>query len=494
MKPFRSKLALHTVLAALGGAAACDPAPEPPTVEASARAQLAVQRTRGLVGRAGKAVEVTMTGDTKLGAAVAALADDPAIARLLREVTSEGAAAPAGRAPQTDGGASPEGPGAQAEAIVRDRLLAPGNLESDRPAETVYLLRPDPTCRSPARGPAPEAPSVDADCARVLDRLELRVALTSVGDELYARVLVGPRRHELSVLRLQPSGVEWQADLAAAKRAFDHVRERLGDDVVPSLGALTTARGRLRAALRVDDETTTARIAVLEPIEVRSTAPFSVTLGRSEITAAIDERTGDGRLAWRLGAVDVRLPWAGSDPARAELEIVAAGSAGEIAASEREQRLTVRTLAIPAASMRVQGRPVFGLALGAGAGRPLSGAVRFDDPDRLRIELASPLDLQIGVHLGAIFDAVDEPPPPHLRDERYRLTLEGPRPALEIFEPGRGDAQGDLRLRLSSGALRLDARNAARTWTLAAGACAALVAPPPGGHPIVDALAPVACE
>ena len=64
----------------------------------------------------------------------------------------------------------------QLDKLIRERLLAPANLEDKNDVEATYRLKPDPTCRDLDTG------AIDEDCRDTLTKLEVRIRLTRDGE------------------------------------------------------------------------------------------------------------------------------------------------------------------------------------------------------------------------------------------------------------------------------------------------------------------------
>jgi len=379
--------------------------------------------------------------------------------------------------------------------LIHDRLLADTNLESKSDAEAIYLLHPDPTCRSL------KDDTLDPKCADDLTKLQVRLRLTRHGEGAQVEVLFGPSRlHPLSVI-VDPNRIALDLYLAPLKDTILFASAALGEKT-PDLPA--TMKGTIESSLSKEAaKRVTVALSVLEDIEFSDgsvTVRTAATQPALSFTADGDARSITGKV--NIAKTEVIVPW--SPTARvmgAQADIVLGGLTGETTFTDQDKRIVLTRLGLG-------GGPSYLDVLEGGAqkrivqadlnpmdGRSFDLAITFDAQNQPRITLTPRVDFSLMCHLDLVKSDFDEAPPAFLLDETYRLQLDpaggGSSVVLGPYQSTVAGEEGGIRV--VSGSFSLGSSKVAMPVTASAGQCIVGVEPPPGSHPLLGGLKVVAC-
>lgn len=387
------------------------------------------------------------------------------------------------------------------EILLRDRLLAEENVEERTETKVTYRLKPDPTCRAlPSQQDPGTPPPLDEGCAADLAKLEVRIVATQHGDGARFQVLMGPDRHELSVIIIHSNELAWEVGLASAKRAGDYVNQALGKEAPAT--AWNRLEGRLRASVtKLGEDHVAIATAVLEPIDLDSAeGDAAIRVGKSDPLFRV---TADGAqkvatIELRVGQTDVHTTWDPRDMglANRDLHVSVGGVHGKVTLTDADRQLSFDGIGVGASSVAVRGTKIFALEMNPGDGRQLDLLVRLLAGDVPRFELRPRLDLSLMFNAQAVAADLAEPPGPEIADETYSLKLDGAQPViLEVVkeDPASGARGG---LQVVAGKLVAAARTAPMsTITVQAPMCLVQAAmPPAGAHPMLGSFEAAACR
>lgn len=386
------------------------------------------------------------------------------------------------------------------EVFLRDRLLADANVESTTATQITYLLKPDPTCRAlPSQGET-EPATLDASCVADLMKVEVRIVVTQHGDGARFQVLVGPARHELSVITIHSDELAWEAGLASAKKATDHVNAALGK----MMSATTFAKleGRVGVSLRkLGEDKVSFATRVIEPVDVDSAdadAAFRIAKSDPLFRITADGISETATLELNVGQVDVETTWdpKGSSAKNRDLRVSVGGIHGKVTLTEASRQVAFQGIGVRPSSVLVRGTKIFALAFNPGDGNAMDLIAKLMAGDVPRFEMKPKLDLSLMFNLQAIASDFEKPPAQAVSDETYGITLGGASPTVVEMLKANAATGFDGGLSVVAGTLALTARTApAEAVTVTAGQC--LVSrpmPPAGAHPMLGGLQSGACQ
>jgi hypothetical protein len=387
------------------------------------------------------------------------------------------------------------------EVLIRDRLLAPSNIESKTDTEVVYLLAADPTCRKlPSQLDAGQAAPLDDSCARDLAKLQVRVVLRADGDGARFTVQLGPDRLELSAFVVHSDLLGWESDLDQARRATDYANMALGKAADKGPSPLTRLEGRIAVGLhKLGDKKVTLSFGVLEPVALE-TKDALFTTGKSDPLIAVGADGVARQLTFTLGlaATEVRTTWdpRGTGVVNKDLLVSIGGLHGATTVSEGSKEILVKGAGIGHSFVAVRGANVFELDFNPAHGRTMDVTLRpAPGSDAVQVELAPRFDVTLAPKLQAIASDYKEPPPAHLRDESYGILLDpgaAPRAVVQLVGRSGGFGGG---VKVVAGTLTLSARGApGAAVAVPAGQClTGNDHPAAGAHPILGGFAAVGC-
>jgi hypothetical protein len=378
--------------------------------------------------------------------------------------------------------------------VIHDRLLAETNLESQSDSEAIYLLKPDPTCRSI------KDDTVDQGCVEDLPKLQIRLRLTRSGDGAQIDLLFGPARLRPASVTITSTQLAVAVYLAPLKDTILFVSSALGEDA-PELPA--TMRGSFDVSLTKEGpKRVTAALSVGEDIEF---SDGEVTI-RTAATRPALAFTADGAARSITGKVNIArteviVPW---DPTPrvigAKADIVLGGLTGETTFTDQDKQIVLKRLGLGQGSSYLEvieggaTKRVVQADLNPQDGRVFDLAITFDAQNKPRITLTPRVDFSLMCHLDLVASDFDEAPPSFLLDETYRLQLDpagGTSVALEPFESTAPGEEGGIKI--VEGKFSFSSNKAMTPVTAAAGQCLVGTEPPAGSHPLLGGLKVVSC-
>ena len=346
--------------------------------------------------------------------------------------------------------------------VLAERLLVPENVESQLDSETIYLLRPEVSCRQL------DGDALDPRCLRLLSAVEVRVRLTSATTSAAgfqrAFFLIGPDRINPFVVQTSPAALNLFVHLEWLKAASTVLSQALGEaDPLPDRLAgevrlsLVTADDRLelgvylpRRVELVDDGDGESRGT--DPLVLRVTSAHP--LGRALLLM-----TEPGRLTVlaSLGPAEVHTVW---HPHTAQppgpLRLLLSGLEGQLTFREAEGTFSASqvTLGPRPSVVEVRGAPVFEVMMNSNQRDAFDFTVRAEPGTAAgrTLRIRPRLDVQARWNLAAVAGDLLQPPPAYLLDDSYQLTIDAPRePAggsalLESVERQPSEHQGGARV------------------------------------------------
>jgi hypothetical protein len=382
---------------------------------------------------------------------------------------------------------------ARLRRIVTERVLVPENLESVEPTGPVYHLLPEPTCR------VLDGDEVDQTCARVLGEVEVRVALTVAGSSQRLQVLIGPQRVNPASLSLSQAFVRLNVDLAQLSPLLPLLAAGLGHPTfMPG-----TARGMFDLALgRTSERGLELTARLLTDVQLASAdGAFSLAIGESAplFTIIASDPFSEVSFAVRPGNIDIVTPWKPAGCAPGDLHVHLTGFDSMGSYRESQSRFNVAVQSFGPDFIEVRGQRVLEVDVKSGVGDPffitLENAMGGPFPGELALRIRPQLDATAPFALAPIAAELPHPPPAHLLDERYRLTVIGSDPESTVGATidgvarlGRGDPA-----QVTRGTFSLTSNKVSEPVTATDGQCITRREPPPGAHPVLGAWEVLAC-
>ena len=391
---------------------------------------------------------------------------------------------------------------ADLESLLRDRLFAAGNVESDEGTRVTFHLKGDPTCRPlPSRILEGADDQVDAACASDLAKLQVRIVVQGDGDGYRFQILLGPGKLELSVFVVHSDLLAWEADLDQARKAGDFANMALGKQVaeVPYV----SLRGRVRFALQaLGEQKVRFSFGVLEAIDLQGKPedPMSFALAKSDPAIAV---TADGMaqqialdVAWPQ--TDVRGPWDPMDMGarNTDLHVSLGGLTGKSNLTAGAEQVVVNGLGIGPSFVAVRNSKIAELNFNASSGRKLDLTIKQLPGDQARFELAPRMDLSLAFRFMAVAAEMDEAPPEYLMNETYTVSMSGASPVVvETVAKSAMSATGGG-FKMTAGSLTLaTSASAGSTVQVPQGKCLGENPDPAmGAHPLLGAFMAVDCQ
>jgi hypothetical protein len=439
-----------------------------------------------------------ITGGSALGATLRRL---PAVRAVVRPLATESLFAPepvAGalyaQSNDSELASDLDETGRSLRRLLKERVFAAGNLENKTDSEAIYLLRPDPTCRSLEEDGTPG--EIDAKCADNLAKLPLRVRVTRAGSGARFELLVGSERARPLALTITDAQIAVDLDLGGVKTTSAILARTLNQkDDTPEV-----LKGALRYALTKEGPHRVAlAMAVTQALEVdeRGSGGARITSAATDpllsLTADGDAGTITGRIG--LGQTEVVDAWEpdGNKSSGADMRVVLGGLTGAITFTEASETVKLTGLGLGKGStyMEVRGQRIFQLDLNESDGRAYDATIDFDSAGTPRLAISPRFDLVMAWKLAAVASDFKSAPAAHLLDERYQLKLDGASgmgPAFSPHESKNGDG-----LRLLSGTLVLSSSKVATPVTVQSGQCLLGKEPAAGEHPVLGAFSAGPC-
>jgi len=388
---------------------------------------------------------------------------------------------------------------------IRERLLAPANLESTSDEEAIYLLHPDPTCRAlPSDDDLPGTlPALNQSCVDDLTKLAVRIALRADGDGGRLTVLIGPSRLELSQFVVHSNLIAIEVDLPKAYAASRVIDQTLGT-ASPTPTQFEALTGRVRFAVEKNgDKNVTGSFSVLQAtldatIDSNGALGPDVQLAASDPTLAV---TADGvnkslTIDVAIGALNVLGDWdpQGIASANRDLHVGIGGLYGQATFTEATDAIVATGLGVGLTTVDVRGARVFDLGLNPNDARKFDLRVSLDASGQPQAEITPRFDLSMGWHLGVVAADYSTPPPSYLLDESYGVKLDnGGAAATVVAVPSTSTFGGGIRV--SAGTLTISSTGAPSSPVVVpTGKClTGLPSAPAGSHPILGAFSVVDC-
>ncbi len=378
--------------------------------------------------------------------------------------------------------------------IIKNRLLARNNVESQTPFEVIYRLRPEVTCAQP------HGRALDQDCARFLGRVELRLRLTREGLGHAVELLVGAERVHPLTLFVDEREVAATTDLQALKATAQSISRALEE---PDPGLPTVMRGTFRISLtREGARSAGLRLGLLDMIEVldqKERFVFRTAAADRALVVRLDGETRRIEASAGVGLTEVIGPLddnVNRQPPAPDLRVVVAGLVGTGTVDLGAEKLVFEGVGLGAGPSfaEVRGQRIVELNLNPQDRRVLDATVTFGPQGTPRLSLSPRFDLGLMFKLALIKDALSSPPPAHLEDETYRLLVDRDAsggPVLEAFEDEQQHRAG---VRVVSGAVTLSSSRVGTPVTATAGMCLEPTEPAPGAHPVLGAVKVTTCQ
>lgn len=376
---------------------------------------------------------------------------------------------------------------------LRERVLIPANLESETSTSATYRLGPSVLCdeEEPLAQPGTggDAASYDPDCVEQVNRLQLRLRLTSQREgDVDMAVLIGQERNEPVVFELHRRSLGLRVDLG---EALDVARE-LGEepeDIEQLSGELqlqlveNEARdyslelnvlSALKAIVRSEGERVEASLGASSPaLELR------VDGNARRVLAGLDLRSfhmigplrlfadafGDDsdEIELNPGAAGLVAPEPAEPNYHGAIDLFLSGLQGTLEYVAENDVLQLSGLGFGDATSAIKhdGRTLLELDLNAARGRHVDLLLE-PEGDQTKITISPSFDLKLALAFHHIADQV-EGIAAHLLDDTWHFWSEGDEPAIIAEEE---------QVRIVSGALHFEsAADPSANVTVPAGMC-----------------------
>jgi len=375
---------------------------------------------------------------------------------------------------------------------LREKIFTKENLESETDGAATYRLGPKSLCGSastPTTGsssgtPAPAAqndPGLDPDCVDLVNRLELRLRLSSAGgDNVDVAVLLTPEKRNPATLELHTDHVGVVVNLGEIKGTLD----ALGEDT----GSLVSLVGKLDFELKRNAELDYSFLAsVVEDVKVGvrqdSGETMHVGVGKSIPTFELrfdgNARTVQGTLD--VGAITVDGPLNAFrdvfDPEQIDpsgnpvprpvyqgaVEGMLAGIEAGVTLDGANDKLTLDHVGLgdQTSTLKVDQNVVAALDVNPAAGRHFDLALEKQGSGTLATFMPT-LDVSVLLKFAPLLAQIPDLSP-SLLDNALHVWFDGTNPSIQT---------GNDQLRVVSGTLHYtDAHDATQDITAATGSC-----------------------
>jgi hypothetical protein len=128
------------------------------------------------------------------------------------------------------------------------------------------------------------------------------------------------------------------------------------------------------------------------------------------------------------------------------------------------------------------------------AGRSFDLLATFPGPGQTRFALTPKFDLAVAFKLAALAAEFSSPPPAHLLDETYRVTLDAAGGAGPAIETRDDDLTGEGQVKIAAGKLVIGSSKLPNAVTASAGQCITSKEVAPGAHPVLGSIAVTSCR
>lgn len=364
------------------------------------------------------------------------------------------------------------------EAALRTRIFNEGNVEQELGDRVILRMRSNIVCREDEAGL-----EIDEDCAAFLDKVPVRIQLTSLREgDVDAALLIGESQLEVLVVSLHESEIAIEADLDNIKATITQIAGEFGEedplkDVVLS--------GALRAWLATTGDLAhtigfgiTRDLKVAFPVDEHE---ISINAEKSDeaITLHIDGTNNTIRNTISFGDIRVSFPITeGGDitcddtgctePDETFLGqgvVHIAGITSVAVAEENGEALVISGLSLgnAPATLTVNDLPILSLALNPSAGGVFDALLKATNGN-LEVTVTPSFEAVVDLAFKNLTNANDVPA--WAVDEKLSITLDGsdaPKVLLRNDIPSR--------IQVLAGRLTLSASQAGTTVTASAGEC-----------------------
>lgn len=363
--------------------------------------------------------------------------------------------------------------------------------EQNYEGDGYYRLNGELLCTS-----TDETGEPDAECVAELDRAEIRIHASLVGDDgIDLGLAIGPDRDEPVLLELRPARLSLVVDLAAAKNAVTHLA---GDEA--ELPEVMEGILALSLIVHAQDDISieaAARTAVrLEVALPDMPAPFRFsTEAKDPLVAVRFQGTTQMEVSQDLGRTELSMPWSlSSDSDAGEvLSVVLAGMSATTTLRADATEAVIRNIGLGdgTTSIKLDDHTLFALDLNADLGRRFDLTIRPSDTGLPTFTLSPGFDLSLTFDNTPLIEAGDEPAE-DLINATYRISLTGDEPTIQ---PVDADLESSFAggIRVSSGTLTISSTGADEPIVVESGVCLVEVASELETDPVLGTLATAEC-
>lgn len=187
--------------------------------------------------------------------------------------------------------------------LIKENILIPDNIEAQTATEITYLLKSQNVCATA------ENESERGDCVEVLDKMQVRLVVTSPEADIFNVALhTGSSRVNPVNLRIAADGLELEGDLAQAKTSLEQLKTALN---LTDLELPASASGKVRAHInKLANNQYEATLATLTPV-IMAGADFGLQLGVANpaATLTVNGATKQINAVVNMAAVELKLPF-----------------------------------------------------------------------------------------------------------------------------------------------------------------------------------------
>ncbi|MBK8013092.1 MAG: hypothetical protein IPK13_17265 [Deltaproteobacteria bacterium] len=392
------------------------------------------------------------------------------------------------------------------EDVLRTRIFNERNVEQELGDRVILRMKSEIVCREDEAGL-----EIDEDCATFLDKVPVRIQLTSLREgDIDAALLIGESQLEVLVVSLYESEIAVEADLDNIKATITQVAGDFGEedplkDVVLS--------GALRAWLqKTGDLAHTVGFGITRDLKIAFPVDeheISINAEKSDeaITLHIDGEAKTLQHTVSFGDIRVSFPIIedgqvtcnnatgcveSDDTFLGQGVVHLAGITSVTEAEENVEALRLRNISLgnAPATLTVNDLPVLSVALNPSAGGVLDALLKVTNGN-IEVTVTPSFEALVDLAFKNLPNANDVPA--WASDEKLSITLDGSNAPKILF---RNDMVS--RIEVLAGHLTFAARQAGTTVTASAGECVAEVdtdssAENDDSHPFEN-LAVTACE
>ena len=414
-------------------------------------------------------------------------------------------------------GTSPADIAAQLDEILGRYIFADGNVESSGGGSITFLLRGSVVCSSASSlssggasciglatrcddAPATSSSTAQAKaaCVELIDRLQIRIVATLVGDRgIDLELRIGPSS-DIYLLQLRPGSITLKISLAAARAAVVHLATILGEEL-PDLPQVM--EGVLSLSLtRNAPRDLTASVGVLEAVDVQgmgSTGSYKLHLDARDPALSVHWDGTAERLTLDVdwGAAEMLVPArALFQKATGHLHVVLAGLTASASVGKGEAKLQLTNVGLGGGPSwaKLDGKTLVEVNLNPTAGRAFDLEV-VPWQGQARCTVDPQLDLQVKLALAPLQPYLTTPLDPSVKNESYRLQLSRPGGRPEVTGAAES-ATFPGGLKVLQGTLSLQSFVQPAQVVVPAGSCLVVnESPASGAHPLLGRFSAVPC-